>query len=211
LVIGQVQEHLEAIYGLRCELRAEQFLLHDEETARQLGFTGRAREELLLAEDAAGDVEIGLFLAPDLLSRLTALSPGAALEHELPAYCEVAEGVSHFLYFVHSASQGRKVSMLELEVQAEIDKFATCALLRWEGSADAWAQQLLGRLFQRVQYREQLTAPERWRYQEANRISAAYCRRVARLISTRRMDRVLNELRYAYRLGAEAKLAYLTR
>jgi hypothetical protein len=42
----------------------------------------------------------------------------------------VAEGVSHFVY-LSSAMLERSVSLLELEAQAEVDKFAICGLLRW--------------------------------------------------------------------------------
>ena len=49
------------------------------------------------------------------------------------------------------------------------------------------------------------------RYEEANRLSAAYCQRLIRHVAERRMDRLLSELRYSYRLGAEAKLRYLAR
>ena len=47
-----------------------------------------------------------------------------------------------------------------------------------------------------MSYRPLLTAKERWRYEEANRLSRNY----------RRLDRFLEDLRYTYRLGSEAKL-----
>ena len=123
----------------------------------------------------------------------------------------MAEGVSHFLYVAHTAHQERTVSLLELEAQAEVDKFAVCTLLRWGLHVGRWAGSLVGRLFEQVQLRPHLSAPERWRYTEASRVAKAYCERLLPLVRSERMDRLLAELRHGYRLGAEAKLQYFAR
>src|SRR4051794_18817533 len=107
---ARIQRHLEAIYGIRCALQVTDCLL-DEGQARALGGTMRAREELLVREEE-GAVELGLFLAPELLERPA----------DLGAFCEATEGVSHFLYLSRAASLDRHVSLLELEAQAEVDK-----------------------------------------------------------------------------------------
>jgi hypothetical protein len=101
------------------------------------------------------------------------------------------------------------VSLLELEAQAEIDKFASCLLQRWGEAHRGWAQELFTRLFDEVGYHAHLTPAERWRYEEANRLSRAFCQRLLPHVLSRRLDRLLAELRYAYRLGAAAKLDYL--
>ena len=197
---ARIQQHLEAIYGIRCELRVTDCLL-DEDQARALGGTMRAREELLVRE-GEGQVEVGLFLAPELLHRAA----------DLGAFCEAAEGVSHFLYLHRAAALDRRVSLLELEAQAEVDKFAICALGAWaEDGEGSHARGLLRRLFDEGTLRDELSEQESWRYREANRLARAYCRRLLPIITARRLDRLLTELRYAYRLGAEAKLDYLAR
>jgi hypothetical protein len=210
-MVNRLQEHLEAIYGLRCEARAEAFVVGPE-AAAQLGGTSRAEEELLVQQSEEG-LELALCFAPGLLARLQRYEEGPVhrlLERELDGYCQLAEGVSHFLYLAHCAAREQRVSLLELEAQAEVDKFALCLLHRWGegGSVGAWAEELLARLFDRVRYREQLAPEERWRYQEANRISRSYCRRLMGHVTARRLESLLRELRYAYRLGAEAKLDY---
>ncbi len=208
-MIGRMQDHLEAIYGFTCEARAETFVV-DTEAAVQLGGTGRGEEELLVRED--GDsLEMALYLAPSLLDRLKPYEAGPlgyVLDGDLDSYCQVAEGVSHFLYVAHTAAHGRTVSLLELEAQAEVDKFAVCLLHRWGEGVEAWAEELLTRLFDRVSYRERLSAQERWRYEEANRLSRRFCSRLMGHVAGRRLDRLLGDLRYAYRLGAEAKLRH---
>lgn len=207
-MIELIQQHLESIYGIRCAHRATAFLV-DAQAAVALGGTGRAREELLVLEE--GDaLEVALFVDPQVLEALDrhGAQQGQALEADLPAYLEAAEGVSHFLYLNHTVEAQRTVSMLELEAQAEVDKFAVCALLKWRSPA-AVAKGLISRLFERVGYHATLGPAERWRYQEANRLAKGFCRRLLPLVLERRLEHFLRELRRAYRLGAEAKLRYL--
>ena len=213
-MLDRIQEHLEAIYGLRCEYRARDFLV-DSETARALGGTGRSREELLVSQSHDGEnLDLALYLEPSLLKRVTSFEshPDEALDGgELAGFCEVAEGVSHFVYLTQTAGLERTVSLLELEAQAEVDKFAICLLMRWGRDGAAWATSLAGRLFQRVRFNEQLTPDERWRYVEANRLAQAYVGRLMRHVREGQLERLLGELRHAYRLGAEAKLQYFAR
>jgi hypothetical protein len=91
-----------------------------------------------------------------------------------------------------------------------VDKFAVCLLHRWGEGAEAWAGELLHRLFERVSYRARLSTQERWRYEEANRLSRNFCSRLRGHVAGRRLERLLSELRYAYRLGAEAKLRHFS-
>ncbi len=208
-MVGRVQAHLEAIYGITCAARAEGFMV-DTEAAVLLGATGRSDEELLVLEGEE-ELELALYLAPGLLRRLQPYESGpvhSLLERELDGFCQLAEGVSHFVYVTHTAVHGRTVSLLELEAQAEVDKFALCLLHRWGDGVGAWAEELLRRLFDRVSYRAKLSEAERWRYEEANRLSRNFCGRLMGHVTGRRLERLLTDLRYAYRLGAEAKLRH---
>ncbi len=193
-MLDAIQEQLEHVYGLRCEHRAKDFLV-DEQSAHELGVSVRAREELLVSEGAQG-LELALYLHPSLTK-----------PKSLGEFCEVVEGVSHFLYVAHAATLDRTVSLLELEAQAEVDKFVVCTLRRWGSGVGS----LLRTLFERVGLHAHLTEAERWRYTEANRLAKSYCERLMPFVRAARMDRLLSELRHMYRLGAEAKLAYLAR
>ncbi len=208
-MLDALQEQLEAIYGIRAEYRAKDFLV-DSDAARKLGGSGRSREELLVAEGTEG-LELALYVEPELLARVTAAGPEGAMTADIGDFCEVAEGVSHFLYVAHTVNQERTVSLLELEAQAEVDKFAVCTLLKWGLNVGRWAGSLVGRLFEQVQLRHSLSEPERWRYWEANRLAKAYCERLLPMVRSGRMDKLLAELRHGYRLGAEAKLQYFGR
>ncbi len=187
-----------------------QFLL-DPEQARLLRSPG-SEEELWVREDEDG-LEIGLYYSPALRTRLEArsLRDTGWLAPGLDAYCRLAEGVSHFLYLARSVALGRRLTLLELEVQAEVDKFASLVLHRWPWLEPASSQELHARLFRDVSYRSGLSLEERGRYVEANRIAALFTARLLAHVMARRLDRLLEALRYAYRLGAEAKLQHLAR
>ncbi|HMK74314.1 MAG TPA: hypothetical protein VK454_13295, partial [Myxococcaceae bacterium] len=100
----------------------------------------------------------------------------------------------------------RPVSLLELEAQGEVDKFALLLLRAWAGGRGAFARALHGRLFDEVRFRSGLSVDERWRYGEANRLARSFCARLLPLCAARRLEPLLQALRHAYRLGATAKL-----
>src|SRR5207249_6014341 len=108
-----------------CELKASDYLV-GADAARALG--GSGEYEQLLVHENGEELELALFVDPSLLQRLQGRSPF----EDLPGFCEATEGVSHFLYLVRAAQLERSVSLLELEAQGEIDKFASCALLGWQ-------------------------------------------------------------------------------
>ena len=196
MLLERLQTHLETIYGIRCALRAKDFLL-DQQQALLLGASGRSREELLVAGGGEG-LELGLYLHPELLA-----------PKDLGAFCEAAEGVSHFVYLTRSAELERRVSLLELEAQAEVDKFAICALGRWDSRrADAF-EVTFEQIFDQVRYRDSLTGDELDRYREANRLARAFCARLLPILAARSLERLLAVLRYCYRLGSKAKLEHL--
>ena len=64
------------------------------------------------------------------LSRLEAADPHRALtENNLADYCTALEGVSHFVYSTWGLERDMPVSLLELETQAEVDKYAITVFL----------------------------------------------------------------------------------
>lgn len=201
-----VQDHLESIYAVRCAHRAVGFLLDEAQAAALGADTGSAAEALLVHEAVEGELELGLYLSPDILGPLA-----AAPERALGPFCQLAEGVSHFLYLSRSAELSRPVSLLELEAQAEVDKFALLLLRAWSAGRGTWAAGLHSCLFDETRLRAGLSETETRRYGEANRLARAFCARLLPDCAARRLEPLLQSLRYAYRLGAEAKFQHFAR
>jgi hypothetical protein len=209
-----LQEELESIYGVSAPPVGE-FLLGPE-AAAAAGRTAGAEEELLVLEEDDG-VALGLFLDPAVLSAAASADPHhrrprlvarRLLRHLAPA----TEGVSHFVYLSTRAAEGRPVSLLELEVQAEVDKFALLLLHLWRRGLRRVSPALRRRLFERIGFRDGLAAEELSRYREANRLGGGYARWLeGRYVSEADLDGLLRELRRSYRLGSSEKLGYLGR
>jgi len=166
-------------------------------------------EALLLAE-RDGALEIALFLDPGLLARLAASEPLRRLDDDnLEDFCTALEGVSHFNCVAWCAARGWPVSVLGLEMQAEVDKYALAVLVAGSQRGGALVRGLHARLFERVRFREGLPSAARELYAAANRYAARFCRRLEdRFLRPRRVRvaDMLAELRRFYRLGDAGKL-----
>jgi len=169
-----------------------------------------ATPEALLVAEQDGALDVGLYLDPALLSRLGASAPLERLDDDnLEDFCTALEGVSHFHCVAWSAARGVTVSLLGLETQAEVDKYAATVLLAGSQRGGALMHGLHERLFGRVRFREDLDAALKAIYLEANRYAARFCRRLEDRFLRRREARVgemLGELRRFYRLGDAGKL-----
>jgi hypothetical protein len=99
----------------------------DAEHAERASPGARARREALLVREDADGLAVGLFVAPDALA---ALDEGGDpwSDGRFDDACLVTEGVSHWLYVLRRATAGDAVSALELELQAEVDKWAAALL-----------------------------------------------------------------------------------
>ena len=166
-------------------------------------------ETLLLAE-REGALDVGLYLDAALLARLDASAPLARLDDDnLEDFCTALEGVSHFTCVTWCAARGREVSLLGLEMQAEVDKYAAAVLVAGTQRDGQLVRGLHARLFEQVRYRDGLDARLGALYARANAYAARFCRRLEERFLRRRQARVremLGELRRFYRLGDAGKL-----
>lgn len=221
---ARLQGGLESLYRVRTDLRIDGFLVDEAARDRALGAAAgdpdarlpgdanRARRppEQLLVSEAGDEVALGLYLDRAALANLERHDPARGLHDDNFAdFCLVVEGVSHFVYVAVCAARDRKVTALELELQAEIDKFAVCVLARPDAGA-ATTEPLRARLYDRFSLREGLSADERARYVAANAEARRYAGSLdRRYLRARRVPAMLAELRRFYRLPLEHKLSHI--
>jgi hypothetical protein len=207
-----LQAEIEAIYGVTAP-RVHQFLV-GREAAAAVGRRPRAPEELYVLEEEDG-VALGLYLDEKVMAAAAGADPHdrrprLTARGALGPLAAAAEGVSHFVYLSTRAGAGRPVSLLELEVQAEVDKFALLLLHLWRRGLRRASAALRARLFGRVRYHAHLGDEELARYREANRLGGGYARWLeGRFVGEADIEGLLRELRQSYRLGAGEKLGYL--
>jgi hypothetical protein len=203
-VLALVQRGLETLYRVETELDVDDFVI-DEATRDSLGTERAPREQLLVRQAGDGELELALYVCPRALANLAAHDPRAHLDGQnLGDFLLAVEGVSHFVYVAYCARQERGVSALELELQAEVDKWLTCALT----SGADWRE----RLFERFTLDPAMGADERERYRVANENARAYADVLHERFLTRgQVPAMLEEVRRFYRLDMSAKLDRIRR
>src|ERR1700722_16107612 len=214
MVLRGLQSILGRLYDVDLQYDVYDFLVTDRRALKGLTPHNDARaseEELLLAEtqDGAG---VALYLDPRVLGRLEGADPvGALTEENLADYCTALEGVSHFVYTTWRLDRDLPVSLLELETQAEVDKYAVTVFLLADQQGGGYPAQVHARLFDRVRFDARLEPDQYHRYRTAHRYAAQYCRRLEHRFVSRgvaRIEAMVRELRKFYRLGAAAKLRH---
>lgn len=213
MLLRRLQAKIAGLYDAPAEHDVHDFLITD--AAHAAALQGAAQpptdEQLLIAESDEG-VEVSLYLDAAVLQRLARRCPLQELSDEnLADFCTALEGVSHFHYFVWCAVRQRSVSLLELELQAEVDKYASALQLTLAQRDGRFPAELFHRLFDRAGFLPHLSDDERARYEEAHHFAARFCRRLEERFLRRRRARpeaMLAELRAFYRLGRHAKLRH---
>lgn len=205
--LDTLQRQLEGLYELSVAHQVSDFL-----TSRPPpGEAPAPREQLLLIEDEEG-LQMGLYLAPALLEELAQDDPLRRLSaRNLNSFCQALEGVSHFLYVAWRAGYDRAVSRLEMELQAEVDKYVTASLLLSRQRGGRVSRRLRHLLFDRVCYDTSLAPAAQRRYRDANDYASRLCRALELRYARHLPDHpeVLKELRRFYRLGERHKLAWI--
>jgi hypothetical protein len=209
-VLRRVQRGLEEIYRIATGVTIEDFVV-DQRVRDDLAPARRPREQLLVQE-SGGELSIGLFIEPSVLVNLHRHDPGAGLhEHNFGDFLLALEGVSHFVYTVFCAASERSVSALELELQAEVDKYVICLLMSGPSNTNA-STALRRRLFADPCYEHDLDDDEVSRYQVANDNAHRYAAYLeASYVSGGRVPQMLAELRHFYRRPLSAKLEDIAR
>ena len=214
MVLHGLQSLLARLYDVELNYDVYDFLVTDRGALLGEAPCNDARaseEELLLAEtpDGAG---VALYLDPGLLRRLEGADPvGCLTESNLADYCTALEGVSHFVYSTWRLEKDLPVSLLELETQAEVDKYAVTVFLLADQQGGSYPVQVRARLFDRVSFDARLDHDQFHRYRTAHRSAARYCRRLEYRFVSRgqaRTEELVRELRRFYRLGCNEKMRH---
>jgi hypothetical protein len=189
--LGEVQRALEKQNGTVEHPPIAAFLISNEEHKTMPG-AADTPEQIFVSEDA-DDPRMGVFICKETLERVA--KNGLDSLHD---YCVVAEGVSHFIYL---ASADRPVKLLELELQAEVDKYVhlTDKLGITPGTSEQRA--LHDRIFERYALHKHLSDEEVERYEMASKAAAKFTYRISQDAT-----RFYDEARSFFSLHLEEKL-----
>jgi hypothetical protein len=154
--LRRLQRTLERYYGLERGPDVVRFVAQGDDETR----------EHLLVRETDDALELKLVLPP--------IAPEFGLND---GFLQLLEGVSHFLYLVERARTGLPATQLELELQAEVDKFV---LLAFENGASERDERraLHERLYEKVTYLHDPNTELGERYRLANDLAARFTRRL---------------------------------
>lgn len=181
---SRIQGGLERLYRLERAADVDAFVTGAEDGER----------EALLVRETDGVLELRL--------RVPRLEDDAGLD----PLCQIIEGVSHFVYLSHRASLDRETTQLEMELQAEVDKYVVLAasIVSFDEST---SRKLRERLYERVSFLHQDDTEEGERYRIANVSAHRFVTRLEREYVTRnRYLELREELRRFFHAGQSDKL-----
>jgi hypothetical protein len=209
-LLSSLHSLLAEIYDLELSYDIRDFLVTDANLAAALDAGGRLLEEKLLIAEGDGQAEVSLYLERALVERLEAHDPSARLdERNLADFWTAFEGVSHFAYYAWHAALEKPVRLLEMELQAEVDKFIAARVLL-ERQGERASPALHWRLFASARFDPRLDPAELVRYRHANRYAAKYCLKLEPELTLGVEGGPLQrELRQFYRLTQPEKIEHI--
>ena len=211
-MLAFLQRQLERIYEVEIPHSVNDFLITDSDLRNDLQGHEESDqseiEEQLLVVQVGDCVDIALYVDIDVVNRLARDDPRSCLHAgNLVDFCTAMEGVSHFLYLIWNAHHERGVSLLELEMQAEIDKYVSTALLFGQQGSGRVPSSLHRWLFKSPVFHSSLDRTSLERYRDANYYASKYCARLEkRYLNRNGRAGILNDLRKLYRLTNHAKI-----
>lgn len=210
-MLDELQRQLDQTYRLGVAPPLDDFLITDARVARCLGqdtLLAGSEETLFISEDEEG-LAMSLYLDSAILERLESMRPLDGLSSDaLADLWTVIEGLSHLTCMAFKADRNREVSLLELELQAEIDKFVLSAQLALRHDERALLRDLHERLFGDVRFHEQLDAEALQRYRAANDYASRYCFALRDALLAE-CESASDELRNFYRLPISEKISHI--
>ena len=210
MLVDSIQHQLHSIYDLQLDHRVRDFLITSQQQASSLETATAKRstnEKLLVCQDN-DELGVSLFIDEEVLDSLSRNDPFKNLNQEnLATFCTALEGVSHFVYLSWNAHHDRPISQLELELQAEVDKFIAIAYLSRVQGKPVAMHELSDWLFNSCRFDPELNPGELDRYQSANAYAAQFCARLHKYFPQSDIDQIAyKELRRFYRMRHMEKL-----
>jgi hypothetical protein len=211
-MLRPLQRLLEIIYDAPSGHDVRDFLVTERRHLPGDRATHAADEELVLVQRRRRHY-LMLYLDEALLARLQARDPLRELDgHNIADFWAALEGVSHFSCLMWNAGHDRGISLLDLELQAEVDKYVTAFWLMRKQYPRHVPRELHHLLFVRARVNPDLPPVRQQLYATATRYASRFCAALqTSLLSNQPARRrgAIAMLRRFYRLTSAGKLRYI--
>jgi len=210
MLLNRLQSQLEDIYAIDASYKVDDFVIHDAELASWLDQSENARtlpEKLLIHQDE-DNLDLTLYLDGDLVERLEKQDPTNHLHNDnIHDFWVAIEGISHFLYVIYHAAYERKITLFELELQAEVDKYIVAIELLEQQQQYCPSASLHYHLYKKVNFDSRLLKTEFNRYYQANTLASKFSAHITKCKQQGLANQhILNTLRRFYRLTQAQKI-----
>lgn len=218
MLVKTLQQQMQHIYQLPQDLSIEDFLI-DQETLHTMkekkcvipSIPQQKGYMLLFTE--GNELHVGIYLHNHVIDNLRRYNPLLGLhEKNIYDFCIVTEEVSHFLYTTWKAQHDIQMTKLEIELQAEVDKFILCTLYRAQHQDKTDSRSLIELLFGDYHFEENLSEESKRRYHTANNLALHYCHFLDRhYINDNHIPQMIEEIRQFYRFSQTDKISHINR
>lgn len=211
-MLTSIQKEIEKTYQIVCPFSVEDFLLNEKERSRYLKQIPSLvdSEETLLIRQKEEEIDIGLLYNPELLDWSRNFD-WKEIQNPQNQFCvgklgSLIEGVSHFVYFLWKLEQKQPLTQLELELQAEIDKF----ILLSQTTDPSDLENLIDSLYEEVNWIPALGSLEKSRYQTAAKLAFKYCHYLKKTyFYSHQTHAIYSEIRTFYRMSQAEKIRWI--
>lgn len=226
MILSKLQGKLQSQYDLDIPYDVTRFVSHDIELAKSLSQEVEQDDqqlqeidiEVVFLRQDADSMEFLLYLDADVVQnfnhyQLATDADGKPKEKPPLPYvdevCALVEGVSHAVCLLWHAHNDRQIRPIDLELQAEVDKFV---VLLGERKSNPERKQLHQQLFTQFSLTPTRGTEVYERYRTANELAARYCHWLAKtFVNSSDQNGLDRELARFYRLSGSAKFDRINR
>ena len=169
-VLSELQNELQELNSINVGHDIEDFLIDSSSREALPGAIIGTPEQIFVSQLSSDEMDLAVYIDASILQTLQQHCPSEGLsDANVDAYCVALEGVSHFNLILWRADQSWPISQLELELQAEVDKFvgAGCLLIN-TGYSPKLAKRIMQKaLFENFEWRPGFGEEELGRYRAA--------------------------------------------
>ena len=207
--LGSIQESIANVYETPVSFSVEDFLITDLASLGRSKHTRTAdTPETLYVQETEDNLDISLFIDKEVIKFLNDRSSVDSWSFDdIKGYLFALEGVSHFQYLIWNAERKKSVTLFELELQAEVDKYVFASMIIAKQHGGCIPKDLYGYLFDTVSFRSELTPQVANRYRDANHYAGKYCRALKTEFPWQHNQQdCLTDIRRFYRLPQNEKV-----
>ncbi|MBI3599403.1 MAG: hypothetical protein HY097_02020 [Nitrospinae bacterium] len=214
-MLSHIQKIIEKIYGVETFINVEDYVIEEPlscSTRREprLKIKSPSSKGCLFISQNGDDLEIALYLDKETISNLSGHNVLQDFHRkDISDFFLATEEVSHFIYAVWSAIHRRQITILEMELQAEVDKYITAIF--YSGSINKGkipAKDIKRCLFEDSILQPDLQSEEKERYKSASRLAMNYCHHLeSNYLKKNDISSMMRDIRHFYRLGQNGKIS----